>query len=76
MRSFKQYLAESTTAQDFEAKTGISKEDYEAYESVRQSGVTNMFDVRTVMQLSGLDRQKIMAIMKNYTEARKVYEGK
>ena len=76
MRSFKQYLAESTSADDFESKTGISKEDYEAYESVRQSGVTNMFDVRTVMQLSGLDRQKIMAIMKNYTEARKVYEGK
>ena len=76
MKTFRQYLAESTSTDDFEAKTGISKEDYEAYESVRQSGVTNMFDVRTVMQLSGLDRQKIMAIMKNYTEARKVYEGK
>lgn len=76
MKTFRQYLAESTSADDFEAKTGISKEDYEAYESVRQSGVTNMFDVRTVMQLSGLSRDMIMKIMKNYTEARKVYEGK
>lgn len=60
-------------AQEFEAKTGISPEDFEAYEDVRQSGVTNMFDVRTVMELSGLSRDMIMKIMKNYSEAKKVY---
>lgn len=60
-------------AQEFEAKTGISPEDFEAYEDVRQSGVTNMFDVRTVMELSGLSRDMVMKIMKNYSEAKKVY---
>ena len=60
-------------AQEFEARTGISPEDFEAYEDVRQSGVTNMFDFRTVMELSGLSKDMIMKIMKNYTEAKKVY---
>ena len=32
------------------------------------SGVTNMFDVRTVEYLSGLDRDTIFAIMKQYSE--------
>lgn len=36
------------------------------YEAVRQSGVTNMFNVRLVMQLSGLKRPEITDIMKNY----------
>lgn len=57
----------------FQAETGIAPEDYEAYEGVRQSGITNMFDVGTVMQLSGLPRNKVLDIMKHYSEARKVY---
>lgn len=44
----------------------ITKDDVQAYEDVRQSGVTNMFDVTRVSQLSGLDRDRIMAIMKDY----------
>ena len=46
----------------------ISKEDFEAYEEVRSSGVTNMFMVTTVCDLSGLDKDKVLAIMKEYDE--------
>ena len=51
----------------------ITKEDFQHYEAVRASGITNMFDVKTVEQLSGLDREKIMAIMNNYTELMKEF---
>jgi hypothetical protein len=53
----------------------ISEADFQAYEDVRESGVTNMFAVKTVSELSGLDRNTIMAIMKNYTELCKKYPG-
>ena len=46
----------------------ITKEDCEAYEKVRTSGITNMFDVSRVCQLSCLDRDKVMEIMKKYEE--------
>ena len=51
----------------------ITKEEFEAYKRVRASGVTNMFDVRTVEELSGLDREKIIEVMKNYDELMKKY---
>jgi hypothetical protein len=44
----------------------VDKKDFLAYEDVRVSGVTNMFDVKTVQQLSGLDRETILDIMDNY----------
>ena len=44
----------------------ITKENFEAYVDVQMSGVTNMFDVRTVGELSGLEEKEIMKIMKNY----------
>ncbi len=45
----------------------ITQEEFDAYEDVRQSGITNMFDVSTVSDYSGLSRDKIMTIMKAYT---------
>lgn len=48
--------------------TEITKEDFEAYECVRESGVTNMFAVSLVSDLSGLEKQKILDIMKNYDD--------
>ena len=51
----------------------ITKEKFEAYVDVQESGVTNMFDVRTVGTLSGLDREEIMAIMQNYIKLKKKY---
>lgn len=45
----------------------VTREEFEAYEEVRQSGITNMFDVKTVEAHSGLDRETILAIMKCYS---------
>ena len=44
----------------------ITQDQFDAYEGVRESGVTNMFDVKAVSTYSGLDRQEIMYIMTNY----------
>ena len=51
----------------------ISKEDFEAYEEVRASGVTNMFDVRYVCELSGLSRDKVIAVMEGYEKLMELY---
>lgn len=53
----------------------ITKKDFEAYESVRTSGVTNMFAVRNVCDLSGLNREQVMVIMKNYSEYKEMFLG-
>jgi len=50
----------------FEMKD-ITKEAFMAYERVRASGVTNMWDVSYVSELSDLDEDVIFAIMKNYS---------
>ena len=52
----------------------ITKEQFEAYVDVQMSGVTNMFDVRTVGQLSGLEKEQIMEIMTNYGELKDKYD--
>ena len=44
----------------------ITEEKFKAYETVRTSGVTNMFDVRNVSALSGLSREEILTIKQNY----------
>jgi hypothetical protein len=45
----------------------VTKQDFLAYQEVQFSGVTNMFDVEVVSRLSGLSREKIIDIMKNYS---------
>ena len=52
----------------------ITKEQFEAYVDVQMSGVTNMFDVKTVGDLSGLEKEQIMTIMKNYSELMDKYD--
>jgi len=54
--------------------TEISREQFEAYVDVQESGVTNMFDVRTVGDLSGLEKEEIMTIMKSYGELKEKYD--
>jgi len=55
-------------------KTEITKEEFEEFERVRQSGRTNMYDVDTVIALShGLTREKCIQIMKGYSELKKKY---
>ena len=53
----------------------ISKEDFEAYEVVRESGVTNMFAVSKVSELSGLSKEVIFEIMKQYNSLCEKYPG-
>ena len=52
----------------------ITQEQFESYEDVRESGVTNMFDVKTVGELSGLEKEEIMTIMKNYGQLKEKYD--
>ena len=54
--------------------TEITQEQFEAYVDVQESGVTNMFDVKTVGQLSRLDKEQIMTIMKSYSELKDKYD--
>jgi len=51
----------------------INKNDFYAYVKVQRSGVTNMFDVRTVEQLSGLERSQILEIMESYDKLSEQY---
>lgn len=51
----------------------ITKAKFEAYEDVRSSGITNMWNVRTVMSISGLSKEECLDIMKNYDKYNKKY---
>ena len=52
----------------------VTKEEFEAYVDVQRSGITNMFDLRTVSELSGLGRPKIVEIMEKYEIYHKKYK--
>ncbi len=54
----------------------VTKEDFMAYEDVRLSGVTNMFDVRAVEAYSGLPREVILDIMEHYSQYKKWLQDK
>jgi hypothetical protein len=51
----------------------ITQEQFEAYVDVQESGITNMFDVKMVQSLSGLEKEQIMTIMTNYGELKEKY---
>jgi hypothetical protein len=53
----------------------ITKEEFQSYEDVRESGDTNMFFISKVEELSGLSREKILAIMKGYMVLCEKYPG-
>lgn len=44
----------------------ISRKQFRSYVAVQESGVTNMFNVKLVGELSGLSRHQILHIMENY----------
>jgi predicted ATPase len=46
----------------------VTKDEFNAYLKAQQSGVTNMFDITVVSQLTGLSREKLLYIMNNYSE--------
>ena len=46
--------------------TQVTQDEFDSYVEVQESGITNMFNVSVVSDYSGLSRDKIMTIMKNY----------
>lgn len=44
----------------------ITEEMFAAYEAVRVSGITNMFNLPIVCDHSGLSQEEVRTIMKNY----------
>ena len=55
--------------------TLITRRDFELYEQVRISGITNMMAIDRVQDLSGLSRTTILAIMDNYSDLMEKYPG-
>jgi len=53
----------------------VTKEQFLAFNEVRDSGATNMFDIKTVSELSGLDKDTILEIMKDYNALSAKYES-
>ena len=51
----------------------ITKEQFEVYEKVRSSGVTNMFNISLVCELSCLDRETVMEIIEKYDDLMELY---
>ena len=53
----------------------ISEEEFQAWEDVRVSGATNMFDVPMVMKLAQglISKKQISTIMDNHSELKKKY---
>ena len=52
----------------------ITKDQFEAYVRVQKSGVTNMFDLRNVTALTGLDKNQCVTIMENYSKLEEKYQ--
>ena len=52
----------------------ITQEQFEAYVNVQMSGVTNMWNVKLVGELSGLEKEEIMIIMENYGQLKEKYD--
>lgn len=46
----------------------VRKSDFDAFEEVRASGAVNMYDLKSVMTLSGLEREVIIQIMNRYDD--------
>jgi len=59
----------------------ITKEKFLAYENVRQSGLTNMFDISEVINLAEMDsdvtltKEECLEIMKDYCALHEKYIG-
>lgn len=53
----------------------ITKEQFEAFEKVRQSGKTNMFDFQMVAKLGKIDREVVKKIIANYSRLKFKYQS-
>jgi hypothetical protein len=57
-----------------ELKMKITKAELEKYEAVRASGVTNMNDFGFVCYATGLERDKVLEIMRRWDELKELYK--
>ena len=55
-------------------KQMTTKEEFEKYEKLRKSGVTNMLDIYIVKKLSGLSTDILFDIMTDYIELKKKFK--
>ena len=53
----------------------ITKEQFEAFEQVRLSGKTNMFDYRTVAKLGKIRQKTVKKIITNYLRLKFKFKG-
>ncbi len=44
----------------------ITKGEFESYNELRKEGLFNMFNVKAVCNYTGLEREQVFYIMKNY----------
>jgi len=51
----------------------VTKKEFCDYVDCQMQGLVNMFDVKNVMALTGLSKEKILYIMENYTELEDKY---
>ena len=60
-----------------ELKKRVSKDQFQAFEDVRVSGITNMWDTECVAEHSGgfLERKDVLFIIKHYNELVSLYPG-
>lgn len=54
----------------------MNKEKFESYVEIQKSGVTNMWFIDVVSELSGLDRDEVLDIIKNYGKYKEKYGDK
>jgi len=50
----------------------VTKEEFEAFEYVRQDGMYNMLSPNAIL-MSGLDKKTYLEIVKNYDDLREMY---
>tara|TARA_R100000231_G_scaffold6941_1_gene9936 strand:- start:243 stop:401 length:159 start_codon:yes stop_codon:yes gene_type:complete len=51
----------------------VTREDFEAYEEVREEGMYNMFSPDAIL-MSGLDKKTYLEIMQNYSKLKEKFE--
>jgi len=49
-------------------KMKITKKQFKSYVDVQKSGITNMWNIKLVCDISGLKEEEAFFIMKNYKE--------
>ena len=51
----------------------ITEDQFNRYEGVRVSGVTNMFNIKVIIEITDLTKEQILEIMRNYKELSKKF---